>query len=381
MGGRTRVGWLVALVSLLFGGMPVAWAAEPIRIGMVTPLTGPVAFSGQSQANATKIAMEEINARGGVAGRPIQLFVEDGICNPAQSVAAAEKLINRDQVVALIGAFCSSATGAVMEVTKRYRIPQVTGVSTAPVLTEQGNPWFFRAQATSRLLARAFAPTLVNKEGIRKVAFLVTNEDWGRGMAKEFGEAMTKAGARVASTDFYQVSETDYYSYLTRIKTLGVDALGMTAYETHAIQLSRQIKEVGLKAKLFGEGIWTIDAYLKAAGPYSEGIIALVEYVHTVDNPENRAFVSKYRERHRENPTKYSAAGYLVLQIIAKAISDARSAEPARIRDALEKVEYSGFNGTFRFTPTHQAYDFNVYMVQLRNQVPVVLNVAKIPKP
>ncbi|MBI2370160.1 MAG: ABC transporter substrate-binding protein [Deltaproteobacteria bacterium] len=348
MGGRTRVGWLVALVSLLFGGMPVAWAAEPIRIGMVTPLTGPVAFSGQSQANATKIAMEEINARGGVAGRPIQLFVEDGICNPAQSVAAAEKLINRDQVVALIGAFCSSATGAVMEVTKRYRIPQVTGVSTAPVLTEQGNPWFFRAQATSRLLARAFAPTLVNKEGIRKVAFLVTNEDWGRGMAKEFGEAMTKAGARVASTDFYQVSETDYYSYLTRIKTLGVDALGMTAYETHAIQLSRQIKEVGLKAKLFGEGIWTIDAYLKAAGPYSEG---------------------------------YSAAGYLVLQIIAKAISDARSAESARIRDALEKVEYSGFNGTFRFTPTHQAYDFNVYMVQLRNQVPVVLNVAKIPKP
>jgi branched-chain amino acid transport system substrate-binding protein len=367
----------------------VAPAAEPIKIGVIQPLTGATAFEGNAVVNGIKIALEEWNASGKLGARSLEIVVEDGQCVPPKSVSAAEKLLVRDKVVGLLGAFCSSSTAAVMPLAKQYKVPHITGVSTSPALTEQGNEWFFRAQATSALMAKAFGPVLVKDVGIRKAGFLVVNDDFGRAVVKEFGDAIRAAGAEVVATEIYDRKETDLTSYLTKLRSLGVDAVGTATYASHAIAMAKQAKEVGLKATIFGEGAWTTEAFFKGADAdlrpgqprNSDNIYGIVEYVYTIDNPRNQAFVKKYVDRHGENPSKYAAAGWLIMSVMADAIQRAGKAEPAAIRDALEKTNFTGFTGTYRFNEKHQAYDFDVYLTRNLGGKPHVFKAVKIERP
>jgi branched-chain amino acid transport system substrate-binding protein len=383
------VGWFgFALAALALAGLP-AGAGEPIKIGVIQPLTGATAFEGNAVVNGMKMALEEWTAKGVLPGRTIELVVEDGQCVPPKSVSAAEKLIVRDKVVGLLGAFCSSSTGAVMPVAKQYKVPHITGVSTAPPLTEQGNEWFFRAQATSALMAKAFGPILVKDVGVKKAAFLVVNDDFGRAVVKEFGDAIKAAGAQVVATEIYDRKETDLTSYLTKLRSLGVDSIGTAAYASHGIAMAKQMKEVGLKATVFGEGAWTTEAFFKGADAdlrpgqprNSDNIYAIVEYVYTINNPLNNAFVKKYVERHGENPSKYASAGWLIMSIMADAIKRAGKAEPAAIRDALEKTDFTSFTGTYRFNEKHQAYNFDVYLTKNEGGKPNIFKAVKIEKP
>src|SRR4051812_38746666 len=150
---------LLLAAALCFALTPLA-TAQAIRIGVVQPMTGPVAYDGNIYVNTVKMVVDDVNAKGGLLGRQVEVVVEDGACNPAQSVNAAEKLVVRDKVVALLGAFCSTSTAAMMEVAKKYKVPMITGVSTAAQLTEQGNAYFFRAVATTPMLGNAFGPEL-----------------------------------------------------------------------------------------------------------------------------------------------------------------------------------------------------------------------------
>ncbi len=152
--------------------------AEDIRIGVIQPLTGSVAYNGTADVNGSKLAVAERNKAGGVLGRQVRLVIEDGQCSPANSVNAAEKLIQKDKVVALSGAFCSSATAAVMPVAQKYKLPLLTGVSSKADLTEKNNPYFFRSAETDALLAKAFAKILADNLKLTKVAYIGVNDDW-----------------------------------------------------------------------------------------------------------------------------------------------------------------------------------------------------------
>src|ERR1700726_2863007 len=144
-------------LSLIAAG---ANAEEAIKIGLIQPLTGSVAYNGTTDVNGSKLALDEINAKGGVLGKKVELVIEDGQCRPANSVNAAEKLIQRDKVVAISGAFCSSSTLAVMPVVANYKLPLITGVSSSAELTEKGNPCSFRATEMKALLAKSFSKIL-----------------------------------------------------------------------------------------------------------------------------------------------------------------------------------------------------------------------------
>ncbi len=172
--------YVPALAAALFAASPVL-AQETIKIGLVQPLTGSVAYNGIADVNGSKLAVEERNKAGGVLGKKVELVIEDGQCKPANSINAAEKLIQKDKVVALSGAFCSSATAAIMPVAERYKMPLITGVSSKADLTEKGNKYFFRAAETDALLSRAFAKILADDLKLKNVAYVGVNDDWGRG--------------------------------------------------------------------------------------------------------------------------------------------------------------------------------------------------------
>jgi branched-chain amino acid transport system substrate-binding protein len=374
-----RAAAMLAALLALCGGP--AWAGEPVRIGVIQPLTGPVAYDGTIYVNTLKMIVEDMNAKGGVLGRPIQLVVEDGACVPAQSVNAAEKLIVRDKVPVLIGAYCSTSSGAVMEVAKKYKVPQVTGVSTAASLTEQGNQYFFRAVATTPMLANAFGAEMAAAVKGKRFAFLVLNDDWGRTMASAYPKALERTGAQTVATEFFQQSDLQFLPLITKIKGANPDAIVLAANTQQAAALSKQIREMGLTVPLFGEGAWTSDSYLKLAGETSEGVYGLVEYVYTDQTPLNVAFVKAFQARYKDNPTKFAGAAHNVIHIVVDAIKRAGSDDPEKIREALEKTDYHGLVGNIRFSEKHQAYGQTVYMAQIRNKVPVVVKAAPIAKP
>lgn len=359
----------------------IAFAQDPVRIGVVQPLTGPVAYDGNVYVNTVKMVVDDMNAKGGVLGRPIELVVEDGACNPAQSVNAAEKLVVRDKVVALLGAFCSTSTAATMEVAKKYHIPLITGISTAAQLTEQGNPYFFRAVATTPMLGNAFGGELPKAVKAKRFAFLVLNDDWGRSMVASYPKSIEAAGGEIVATEYFQQSELQFLSHITKVKASNPDAIVLAANTQQAAALTKQIRELGITVPLIGEGSWTSDSYLKLAGAAADGVYGLVEYVYTVKNPINDAFVKEFRAKYKENPTKFAAAAYNAVNIVVDAIKRAGSSDPEKIRDALQKTDYNGIVGNMKFDEKHQAYGQTVYLALLKNGVPEVVATGKIAKP
>lgn len=371
-------GWVVGVLAIV----SLSAAAEPIKVGIIKPLSGPVAYDGNNVVRGAQIAIDAVNAKGGVLGLPLQLVVEDGQCVPAESVNAAEKLCVRDKVPVIEGAFCSSSTGAVMPIIKKYKVPLVTGISTSPKLTESGNEYFFRAVGTSKLFADAFAKAFVEKMKVKKVAYLAVNDDWGRGSSEAFSKAIEALGGSTATIEIFDPNETNFYPFLTKIKSFAPDALYVVANTAPAAAIAKQIKEVGLNVKTFGEGAWTSKTFMDLAGPASEGLYGLVEYAPTIANDMNKRFVEAFQKKHGDIPDKYSSQGFTVVNIIAEAIQRAGAPDSEKIRAALEATDYKGITGTYRFSKDrHQAFSFNIYLVQLKKGVPVIVQEAKIERP
>jgi branched-chain amino acid transport system substrate-binding protein len=370
---------MIASLPLLLA----AWGclAEPIRVGAVYPLTGPVAEDGAVLLKGAKLAVKIFNDAGGLNGDKIEFLVEDGACIPAQSVASAEKLISANKVVALAGAFCSSSTGATMDVALRYKVPMVAGISTAPNLTERGNRYLFRIQATSQMLADAFAPKMMQIAGGKKIAFLVVNDDWGRSIASYYKTSLEREGAQVVSTQIFDTNETDLFSYITNVKRADPDAIMMAANTQNAVSVTEQLRQMNVKSKLFGEGSFTAKSYFDAVGKKGDGIDGLMPYVSTFDNPVNKQFVEMYKAAYGETPNNNAAAGFEELTIITNALKTSGRADPEALRDAIAKSSTPGPSGEIKFNDKGQGYGFTVFLTENEGAKAVVAATAQIDKP
>lgn len=180
---------LLATIALLSAGVAGQAAAQTIKIGVNEPLTGPFAASGTYVVNGAKIAADEINSKGGILGKKIELVIEDNKSNPTEAAAVAEKLITADKVPVIMGAWGSSLTLAVMPKLMEYKVPMVVETSSSGKITTTGNPYIFRISPPSSVEAAAFKPILP-KLSIKKADFLVINNDWGRGAAEDFGKVL-----------------------------------------------------------------------------------------------------------------------------------------------------------------------------------------------
>ena len=369
----------LCLAATALAGISTAALAD-VTIGAVYPLTGGVAYDGQTKLNGAQIAVDEVNAAGGVLGETLVLETEDGACNPAQSVAAAEKLITETEVAAILGAFCSSSSGSVMEVAQKYGIPHMTGVSTATSLTERGNPWFFRATATTGLLADAFGQAIMDT-GAKKFAFFVVNDDWGRAVAESYGNKINELGGEVVATEIFSRDESDLFPYVTKIKAAAPDAVITAANTQQAANLTTQLRQLGITVPIMGEGSFASQAYLDLVEDMGEGVVGLVEYVPSIDSEKNKAFVEEYVSRYVEEPTKFSAAGYNTVHIMADAINRAGSTDPEAIKEALAATDFDGLTGNVKFADNGQAYNFTVYLAKVTDGVPEVIGSGEIPQP
>src|SRR2546426_2467543 len=242
---------LTALALLPAGGD--AQAQAPIKIGVIEPLSGPVAASGNYVRMGAEIARDWSNARGGVNGRKIELVIEDNKSDPKEAASAAEKLIVRDKVPAIMGAWGSSMTLAAMPKLEEYGVPMVVETSSAASVTKRGNPWVFRISPPSEMEALGLEQ-YVEKLGVKKADFLAVNTDWGRGSITAFGDMLRKKGVQVGAAEFMEQAATDMNAQLTKIKQTGGDTLFLTTAVEQITLVLRQGQEQRLARKIITTG-------------------------------------------------------------------------------------------------------------------------------
>lgn len=342
----------VAATALMIGN---SYAQEPIKIGVSQPLTGAFAASGNYVAQGTKIAEDDINNAGGVLGRKVQVIIEDSKSNPTEAVATAEKLIQRDKVPVMIGAWSSTLTLAVMPKLMEYGVPMVVETSSSGKITTAGNPWIFRISPTSEMEAKAFEP-LVKTLGIKKANFLSTNNDFGLGAAKEFSGMLKAAGVELGVQETMDPKATDFSAQLAKIKAAGGDTLFVTTAVEQITLILKQAKDQQLNIRIITTGgSNSPDQLIQQAGDAANGSMHLVFFTpwfpEAVKNPDlAKAFVAEWAKRgHVVGGLTEGFRGWDAMMTIVAAIKAAGKAEPAAIQKALWDVKVKGINGDIAF--------------------------------
>jgi len=355
---------LIVLSSIAFlFVIQTSFAQEPIRVGIIQPLTGSIALDGQAAVNGAKLAVEQINAKGGVLGRKIELVVEDGMCKPNETRAAAEKLIAKDKVPVFIGAFCSTASLAAKPVAMKYGIPMVNAISTSPKLLEDPIKYYFRMPPGERALAKASVKFFVDTNKVKTVCILAVNDDWGRNATKDFGDLFEESGVKILSKDLFSHGETDYLPFITKVKGVNPDAMFIVAEAQDGALLIKQMREQGLKKPTLATGAIVESHFIKLAGADSEGIYGGAEWAPGIQDPLNVAFVKDYMIRYPQlgTPGKYPAAGYDAVIIIADAVKRAGGTDSEKLTKAIEQTKMDTLHGTnFRFDERHRGIAYVV---------------------
>ena len=344
----------VAIAAVVF--VPLLTAQEgTIKVGLIQPLSGPVAASGNFVRMGAEIGRDWVNAKGGVLGRKIELVIEDNKSDPKEAASAAEKLITRDKVPVIIGAWGSSMTLAAMPKLEEYGVPMIVETSSAASITKRGNPWVFRISPPSEMEAIGLE-TKLKALGIKSYDFLAVNTDWGRGAVGAFGEILKKNGANQGAVEFMDQAATDLTAQLTKIKGTGADTLMVTTSVEQITLLLKQAQELRLNRRIVTTGGSSSPSQLiKHAGAAAEGSYHVLVFLPWFpeahpDGKQAKAFVDDWNKRGLNfDGLTEGFRGVDAVSTVAEAIKIAGKVEPKAIQEALWKVSIMGVNGPIKF--------------------------------
>jgi branched-chain amino acid transport system substrate-binding protein len=372
------------LGMLLAAGLVAGAGAQTIKIGVSEPLTGAFAASGNYVTNGARIAADEINAAGGILGQKLELVVEDNKSNPTEAAASAEKLIVRDKVPVIMGAWGSSLTLAVMPKLMEYKVPMLVETSSSGKITTSGNPYIFRISPPSAVEAIAFAK-LLGKVKIGKADFLVINNDWGLGTAQDFSKMFEANGIKVGLVEKMDQGAQDMSAQLAKIKESDADTLIVTGAVDLLTLVFKQAAALGLKKQFITTGgSQNPDQLIDQAGSAVNGTIHLGMFApwvpeSTSQPDKTRKFVEEWKKRGFPFAgVTESFRGYDGIRTIAAAIEKAGKADPEAIRDAFWQIEVEGLNGKVKFTKSGPAGSEsgqsipNVYLIRIEDGKVVV---------
>ena len=346
MRARLLVLAIVAALCASCGGEK-APESQGIPIGFYGALTGPTATFAQSGRNGVNLAADEINAAGGVLGRPIHVLAEDDRGEAAEAASVVSKLITRDHVVALIGEQASSRTLAAAPIAQTYGIPMISPTSTNVEVTKKGE-FIFRACYIDPYQGRALARFARRNLNAATAAMLVdVRSDYSVGLAESFSAVFRESGGRILDELKYAEGDSDFSAQLTAIRPKNPDVLFVPGYYTDAGLIARQARSLGLKAVLVGADGWDSPKLAEIGGSSVDG--AYISNHYSVDDPSPavRRFVTDYTKRFGAAPDSIGASSYDAMRMLADAIGRAGSTEGRRVRDALAATkDYAGVTGT-----------------------------------
>ena len=341
---RTLLGRVCLIgATLVLAGLCAEAAPEPIRLGEFSSLTGREAGLGQYTHMGVVMAVEEINAAGGVDGRQIVVIPEDTQSKAGESATVVRKLITRDHVVAIIG---EGASGRCLEgapIAQRAGIQVVSPAATNPKVTEIGD-CIFRVCFTDPFQGTVMAKFAHETLKVRRVGILSdVASPYSLGLAGFFRQRCGVDGVEIVGEQKFSGGDKDYHAQLTALKATRPDALFVPAYYGDAGLILLQARQLGLTVPVLGGDGFEAPELVQVAGAAADGAYFPVHFSTQDTSKRSQGFIERYVKRWQKQPTGVSALGYDAVSLIADAIRRGRSAEPAAIRAALAAT--AGFEG------------------------------------
>lgn len=372
------------LIATLISGATVSLSAlaqsGPIRIGVVTPLSGTYAGIGQQVKWGLDMAAKEINATGGVMGRQLELIYEDEEANPAVAVQKAEKLFQVGKVDFLTGTVNSGSTLAVGQVAERNNRLIATTVSFADSITaDKCSPNVFRVNARAGMQSAALAEWMASTKPNANVFYLGPDYEMGRSTVAAFKAAAEGKGAKTVGEVFAPLDNKDYSPFFGQIRSARPAVIYTSVAGNDTVRLFTQMAEFGLSrnVQVVGASGTVTSQNLAAIGKAADGFVTGVGYSPSIDLPENKKFVTAFEAANKAKPDLYGADSYGVLFFYKAAVEQAKSTETDKVRAAMRGIQWSTPQGvkTMR-AGDHQAMQ-DMYAVRVNSgQFEIVGKVA-----
>jgi branched-chain amino acid transport system substrate-binding protein len=340
---------VLAWLGLWVPGASPAWGADAIKIGMVTPLTGPGAFSGQLQSNGAKLAVAEVNKAGGVLGRPVELVIEDDQTTNPGAVLAFSKLAGDSDIPAFLGPIRSTQVHAIAPDVLKLGKPVMFG-GTDPVLTHMGNLWLFRFRPNDTYSARVIADFGTNTLGKKKWAIVHSTDAFGTSGMKYLTESLKSLGVNPVLVQGYTNNSQDFTPVALALKQSGAEVMGSyMTFEADVGILAKQIRQLGVDIAWVGSPSNATTNALKLAGPALYGTYAVADF-NRDSGPAAKDFAAKYEAAYKVAPDIFASWAYDAVHVLAIALNNAKGVEPEKIRAAILEVNgYQGAEGTYKF--------------------------------
>jgi branched-chain amino acid transport system substrate-binding protein len=342
-----RIGLLIALTALV-ALLAVGTATAEIKVGIMVPTTGSEATYGKDMENAIKMAVDEINAKGGVLGQKFTTFTGDDGCDPQMATAAASKIVSAN-VDAVVGGYCSGATLPTLKIYSDAGVPIVIPAanSTKFIDLNPGNAFLINSIGTYQVET---AVGLFKKLGVKKIAIVHQGDGYSEDLASLTQKEWTKMGNEVVAFEVVNKGEQDHSALVTRIKSKAPELVFWTAYYADGALIIKQLRQGGYTGKIaVGDG--STDAKLmEIAGKAAEGVYALANPLPEFLG-EGKKFIDAYKAKFKTNPGPYSALSYDGMYLLADAIKRAGSTDKKKVAEALKTTKgFKGLSGPVTFT-------------------------------
>ncbi|HEX2062325.1 MAG TPA: ABC transporter substrate-binding protein [Thermoanaerobaculia bacterium] len=372
--------WLVlstALLSLVLIGCPpkatetgttTGGTEGEIVVGEYGSLTGGQATFGQSTHNGIMLAVDEINAAGGVDGRKIRIITEDDQSKAEEAANAVTKLISQNNVIAVLGEVASSNSLAAAPICQSNKVPMITPSSTNPRVTEVGD-YIFRMCFIDPYQGEAMANYLTKQVGMKKAAILIdVKSDYSTGLASFFERTFTQNGGQITGKQSYAQGDSDFRSQLTAIKAGNPDVIFVPGYYNDIGQIAIQARDLGMTQPLAGGDGWESPKLIEIGGKALEGCFYSNHYHVDDPSPAVREFVQKYQERYNAKPDSLAALGYDSARVLADAIRRAGTTDGPKLRDAIAATKnFPGVTGVVTLGPDRNPIGKKLVVLEIKD--------------
>jgi len=356
---RTLIVSAIVMGLLLMGGGPLAAADGTLKIGAPQPMTGSDAPFGDMFKKAYSLAVEEINAAGGVNGKKIEVVIEDHQAKNALAATVAEKLIAQEKVLILTGGRASGQAVEIASVAQRLKTPYLVDHPSADIITAKGFEWVFRNNPTGSIYPQAFNKFISDVPGAmpKSAAVIYDNTVFGKTIANSAMTFLKSKNVPIVNDEAYPVNTLDFKPIVTKAKANNPDFVLMVAVSTtDAILLTRHAKEIGLKPRAFvgfGGG-FGVEDFAKQLGALSENVFSSAAWSGNPNDPKVKAFYDKFHSRFGIYPKEHEVEGYSAIYIIADAMKRAKltgnlDADRDAIRQALLQTDMTTVFGKVKF--------------------------------
>lgn len=355
-------------ISKLFAAMVLAgvashsFAADTIKIGIAGPKTGPVTQYGDMQFIGAKMAIEQINAKGGVDGKMLEAKEYDDACDPKQAVAVANKVVN-DGVKFVVGHLCSSSTQPASDIYEDEGVIMITPAATSPDITTRGYKMVFRTIGLDSAQGPAAGNYIAEHVKPKVVAVLHDKQQYGEGIATSVKKTLEGKGVKVAVFEGLNAGDKDFSSIIQKLKQADVDFVYYGGYHPELGLILRQAQEKGLKAKFMGpEGVGN-DSISQIAQNASEGLLVTLPKSFDQD-PSNKALVEAFAAKKQDPTGPFVFPAYSAVEVIAEGIKAAKSEDTTKVAEAIHKGTFKTPTGDLSFDAKGDLKDFKFVVYQ-----------------